>query len=129
MTLECQDDESSATRVDKTTHSIPLTQPVLLTFCIQFLFATRILDQFWTYAILLGIFGPEICLKPYSAKPPARYAWTNVLFVLLSQFFMPTSVSICASHRLANSSSVNLMEEILARFLTDKGSGSDRAFS
>ena len=89
----------------------------------------RTLGQIWTYATLLGILGPEICLKPYSAKPPARYAWKHILFVLLSQFSMPTSVSICASHRLANSSSVNLMEEILARFLTDKGSGSDRAFS
>jgi hypothetical protein len=40
-----------------------------------------------------------------------------------------TSFSICAIHFFANSSSVNRLAEVLARFLTASGLGRDSAFS
>src|SRR5690348_16115942 len=49
--------------------------------------------------------------------------------VLFFPTFNATSCSICSGHRLANSSSVNLLADCLARWRTAYGFGRLRAFS
>jgi hypothetical protein len=46
-----------------------------------------------------------------------------------TSIFIATRISICANHLRANSSSVNRLAEMRARFLTARGFGNESAFS